>query len=143
MPLRGTGIFHPHWSAWHRPSIETAMTAACDITRDVGEGWLDDSGVWQPPGTATVYSGPCRVVPLPIDKRVVVVGDAQVTVRRYSLAVAYTDGDDYRVADLATITACAADAGLVGVGLRVTDVRYASQTWDRDLTCEEVLPDGG
>lgn len=146
MPLPGTGIFHPRWSQHHRPSIGTAMTAVCAITRDGGAGWLDDGGVWHPADPTSVYGGPCRVVPLPTDERVAVIGDTQVTTRRYSVAItyaaAYNSGVELAVGDLVTITECPADAGLVGLGLRVTDARYASQTWDRDLTCEEVLPDG-
>lgn len=135
MPLEGTGVFHADWNRHHRPVATSAMTATCTITRRTGTATTGPDGTVTPPAPATVYEGPCRVVPR-TDERHRTAGDWQVTPRRYDISIAY-DAAPIEVGDTVTVTA-AADAGLVGVAVRVVDVAYSSEQWQRNLVAEEL-----
>lgn len=139
MALGGTGIFHPRWSEHHRPTATTAMTSACQISRATGDGATDpDTGDWEPSDPDTVYSGPCRAQALAND-RLEVAGEAQQTARRYLVAIPY-GGDVPQLDDTVTFTASDGDTDLIGIQLRVVDVRLGSQAWERDLIAEEIEP---
>jgi hypothetical protein len=135
VPLEGTGVFHADWNSHHRPVASSAMTAACAITRRTGAATTGPDGTVTPPPAATVYEGPCRFVPR-TDERHRAAGDWQVTPRRYDIGVLY-DTDPIQVGDTVTVTA-AADAGLVGVAVRVVDVAYSSEQWQRNVVAEEL-----
>jgi hypothetical protein len=78
---------------------------------------------------------------LTTNERIEVAGDTQTTVRRYLLAVEY-DTDQVEIGDTVTITA-AVDADAAGMTLRVVDVRYGSEQWQRDLIVEETYDNEG
>ncbi|WP_242892853.1 DUF6093 family protein [Actinomadura litoris] len=136
MPLPGTRPIHPRWSEHHRPTATGLMTATCTITRTSGPGTEGPGGTWIPPDPVAVYSGPCRVVPATADERLLTLGENQVTSRRYQVAVRY-DTAQLQVGDVVEVTE-AVDEGLVGLKLRVLDVRYGSEQWERDLNTEEI-----
>jgi hypothetical protein len=137
MPLPGTHVIPPGWSAHHRPTATDAQTSECTISRSSnGGGTTDPDGTWHPPTATEVYTGPCRVVPNPERERLLVVGDQQVTRRRYQVAIRY-DTPEIEIDDLIAITA-ADDTGLIGRKLRVVDVTYSSNQWQRDLIADEV-----
>ena len=141
MPLSGSRPVHPRWSQYHRPTATGTMSATCTITRESEAGTTDpDTGEWTPGNPTTIYTGPCRATPATADERLLVVGERAITSRRYSVAVQY-DTADIEVGDVITITT-AVDAGLVGMGLRVLDVMYASEQWERVLSAEEILKEG-
>ena len=141
MPLPGSRPVHPRWSQHHRPTATCTMTATCTITRESGDGTTDpDTGTWTPDAPTTIYTGPCRVTPATADERLLVVGERAITSRRYAVAVRY-DTAEVKIGDVITITT-AVDAGLVGMGLRVLDVMYASEQWERVLSAEEILKEG-
>jgi len=137
MPLAGVGsnIFHPAWSAFHRPAATASMTAECIITRQISPGTTATDGTWTPGTTTTIYTGVCRVVALPTNERIRVAGEAQETHRRYQVGVRY-DCTTLLIDDLVDITV-AVDAGLVAKKLRVTDIAYGSEQWQRNLVCDE------
>lgn len=140
MPLAGHTPIHGRWSEHHRPVATGTQTGTCTITRPgAGEGTIDGDGVWHPPTPTTVYTGPCRVTPQPADSRYVVSGDHRVTTRGYEIAIEW-DAAEVREGDNINITA-AKDPRLVGVDLRVTDVRMASEQWERVLIAEQDLTD--
>lgn len=141
MPLPNTRVIHPDWSEHHRPTATGTMTATCTITRGGGEGTTDPDGTWTPGAPTTVYTGACRMQALTTNERIEVAGDTQTTVRRYLLAVEY-DTDQVEIGDTVTITA-AVDVDAVGMTLRVVDVRYGSEQWQRDLIVEETYDDEG
>jgi hypothetical protein len=73
---------------------------------------------------------------LTTSERIEVAGESQDTVRRYLVAIEY-DADQVHLGDDIEVTA-AVDALLVGMTLRVVDIRYGSEQWQRDLIAEEV-----
>jgi hypothetical protein len=135
VPLDGTSVFHPDWNTHHRATATSAMTAACTITRRAGAPTTSADGTVTPPAPATVYEGPCRFVPR-TDERHRAAGDWQVTPRRYDIGILY-DADPIHIGDTVTVTA-AADAGLVGLAVRVVDVAYSSEQWQRNVVAEEL-----
>jgi hypothetical protein len=141
VPLPGSRVIHPRWSEHHRPTSTAAFTAECVITRATGAGTTDADGVWtpSPDGDPPVYAGGCRAVPLSTDQgRFRVSGETQATPRRYYISVEY-DAATVLVGDIVTFTA-SQDTGMVEPGLkvRVTDIRYGSEQWQRDLLAEEI-----
>lgn len=115
------------------------MTAECVITRRNPAGTTDVHGTWTPSAPTTVYTGPCRVQVLSTREHVVVVGEAQETRRRYLVAIRH-DAAIVHLGDQVLITS-AVDPQFAGRILRVTDVGYGSEQWERDLNCED-LEDG-
>lgn len=135
MPLPGSHVIHPRWSEHHRPTATSAMTGECIITRRAGAGITAPDGTYTPAAAATIYIGPCRVQARSTDERIELAGEAQETHRRYLVAVRH-DAPEILVDDLVGITA-AVDARLVGKELRVVDITYGSEQWQRDLICDE------
>jgi hypothetical protein len=138
MPLDSpaAGPIHPSWSAHHRPVAAGLMTAACTIAGAGGDGTTDADGDWTPGAGTPIYTGPCRLQALTTNERVEVAGETQTTVRRYLVAIEH-DAGEIEVGAMVTITA-AVDAEAVGMTLRVVDVRYGSEQWERDLIAEET-----
>jgi hypothetical protein len=140
MPLAGHSPFHARWSQHHRPVATGTQTGTCTITRPgTGEGTIDEDGVWHPPTATTVYTGPCRVTAQPAEARYVVSGDHRVTTRGYEVAVEW-DAAEVREGDNIHINT-AKDPRLVGVDLRIMDVRMGSEQWERVLIAEQDLTD--
>lgn len=137
MPLAGPGsrVIPPRWSEHHRPTATATMTGECVITRTTGGGTTDDDGTWTPAQPTTIYAGPCRFTALPQDEHIADVGAAQETRRRYQVSVRY-DAPEIAIGDIVTMT-LAADPGLVGQEVRVVDITYGSEQWQRDLICTE------
>lgn len=139
-PLPNTRVIHSGWSEHHRPTASGSHTSECHITRPEGDGYLDEDGTWHPPSTVTLYTGECRITPASANARQVVVGEQRITVRRYEVAVEWDI--PHVPIDAAVQIVQAYDPGLVGMSLRVTDVRHASETFERVLSCEEVVSSG-
>lgn len=135
MPLTGSGVFHPRWSEHHRPTASSTHSAACIITRVTGTGTTDSDGTWHPSSTSTIYAGPCRLTPQPSTDRTAVSGEQRVVARLYEVAIDWDAADILTGDDIAITTAV--DPHLAGKRLRVTDVRYGSQQWERVLIAEE------
>lgn len=135
MPLAGSQVFHPRWSEHHRPTATASMDAECIITRASGTGTTSENGTYTPATRTTIYTGVCRVVAIIRPARVEVAGEAQETHRHYQVGVRY-DCPDLLVDDLVQITV-AADAALTGKQLRVIDVTYGSEQWQRNVLCDE------
>jgi len=140
MPLgKSWGIFHPRFSPHHRPTATTAMTAACQLTRQTSaEGTTDpETGEWTPPGRTVLYRGPCRIRPATTigNEKLQDIGAAMETVRRYDLSLPWHT--EPQVGD-EIVFLSGVDPALVGRRLRVVTVEVASEQWQRDLTAEEV-----
>lgn len=138
MPLVGHGPIHPRWSEHHRPTAVGTLTGTCRITRDGGEGSLDDDNVWHPASSTVVYRGPCRIT-APSGISNPVVGDQQIGVGDYEVAIRWDtaeilEGDVVEVLD-------AADPQLPGRKLWVTGTLGGSGTeqWERVLTCSQDI----
>lgn len=141
MPLPNTRVIPQGWSAHHRPTAAGTMTGTCTITAPGGEGTTGPDGDWTPGTGTTVYDGPCRLQALTTNERIEAAGDTQTTVRRYLISVQH---DTDRIENGATVTITAArDAEAVGMTLRVVDVRYGSEQWQRDLIAEETYDETG
>lgn len=146
MPFPATRVLHPDWSAHHRPTAESAMTVGMMFTRaGTGEGTYNDpatggDGTTTPPARTDVAATTARIQARNASERVVLVGENTVTLRTYLVAVP-VDAGDIRVDDHGEVTSVAADADpeLLGLVLRVRDVIYGSEVWQRDLICEDDL----
>jgi len=136
MPLPGTGLFDPGWSEFHRPTATTAMTAECVITRRGAGGTTAADGTFTPAAATTVYAGPARLVALWTNERLLARGETQETHRRYQVSIRH-DAAEVKLGDIVAVTA-AVDAGLVVRRLRVIDIRYGSEQWQRDFICDEL-----
>lgn len=111
------------------------MDAECIITRPAGTGTTAADGRYTPAVGTTIYTGVCRIVPITRPARVDVVGEAQETHRHFRVAVRY-DVPEIRVDDLVDVTV-SVDPQLTGRKLRVLEVAYGSEQWQRDLLCDE------
>lgn len=130
-------VVHPRWSERHRPVATSTLTAECEVTRRGGAGTTDTVGVFTPPAATVVYTGPCRVLALTSrSARPVVVGEAQETRHRYQVSLLW-DAAQVEIGDLVAVTG-SVDPGLVGKPLRVTDIQYGSEQWQRDLLCDQL-----
>lgn len=137
MPLPGARVIPARWSERHRLTAVRAMTATCVISRNVSQGSTGPDGKFIPPSRTTIYSGPCRVVPRATDEgRHRLFGERTVTPRRYEIGIRH-DETDIHLGDLVTFTE-AADPGLVGLTVRVIDVAYSSEQWQRQLFAQEL-----
>jgi hypothetical protein len=143
MPLPGHTPIPARWSQHHRPTATATQTARCTVTRPgTGSGTLNPDGSYIPPAATIIYTGPARVTPRTTSERVAVVGDQRITVREYMVAIEWDS--DIHVDDITTVDD-AQDPELVGKKLRVTDVRFASEQWERVFAATEDLtrPAGG
>jgi hypothetical protein len=136
MPLPSSRVIDPRWSRHHRPTASATMTAECVITRATGEGTTSPDGTWTPPQAVTVYAGVCRVQAATTHERLMPRGETTETHHRYLVAVQWDAGDP-AIGDQVTVTA-SVDPHLAGKQLRVIDVRYGSEQWQRDLICDET-----
>lgn len=139
MPLHGTKVIPSGWSAHHQPTVALAMTAVVDITRPgTGKPNRDeDTGEIIPPArTDVAVDEPARIQPMPTAERVVEVAGKLVTLRGYLVQVRVEVGE-VKVGDTVTVRQALGDPQLAGRVLRVRDVPYASESWSRDLVCED------
>lgn len=139
MPLAGHTPIPARWSEHHRPVATGTQTGTCSIQRVDAPGYVDDDGAYQPPTYTQVYTGPCRITPETSDARYVVSGEERVNTRLYAVAIEW-DAAEIREGDHLTAQS-GADPHLPGTDMRVTDVRLASEQWERILLCEQVLPE--
>ena len=138
MPLPSTRLIPARWSEHHQPAAESTMTARCDITRpSTGRGTLNPAtGTVTNPSTAIAADVPCRVQAAASTDRSTQTGEQEVTFRKYMVAI--TADLDVLVDDVVTVTE-SIDPHLVGRALRVLDVLYGSEVWQRTLTCVDTL----
>lgn len=124
MPRPGSHVIHPRVLDAPRRISEAGMTDTCEVRQPDVVGALDPATGEQTttPG-ALVYSGACRVHPVPLNERQVIVGEEVVVLSRYYLRLpAETSG--INVDQVVTITAVDADrstSNLVGRRWRVVD----------------------
>lgn len=138
MPLPNTRVIHPRFSTHHQPAAAQTRTATCDITRPAtGRGALNKTtGTVTNAPTTVAVDVPCRIQAAASSDRTTQTGDQQVTFRKYLVTI--DPALDTRIDDVVTITA-AIDTDLIGRQLRVIDVIYGSEIWDRALTCIDTL----
>lgn len=133
----GDHVVHPRWSQHHRPVAASTLTAECEVARQDGAGSTGATGVFTPSTATVVYTGPCRVLALTSrSARPVVVGEAQETRHRYQVSL-LADAAQIEIGDLVTVTGTV-DPALAGKRLRVTDIQYGSELWQRDLMCDQL-----
>lgn len=121
-----------------RATVEAAMPDRCTITRK-GTATFDAGAGTYSATTATLWSGPCRVVRQATEGREQLVGDEHRIAGRYSAVVPF-DADGFDVDDYLTVTATSTDVALAGRPLRIVDVRVGSWALGRHLACEELSP---
>ena len=137
MPLPGTRPIHPRWSEHHRPTPTGTLTGTCTIThRPAAGGTTGPTGNYTPPAAVTIYDGPCRIIPVRTDERLRARGGTQQTNRRYQVSIRY-DADALTLGDILTITE-AQDPQMAGMKLRIIDLRYGTEQWERDLIADEM-----
>lgn len=143
-PLPLQTPIHPRFSEHHRPTATGTQTGRVTITRPgTGTGALNPDGSYTPPAATVIYKGPSRITPRPASELVAIVGEQRTTTRDYAIAIEW-DADEIHVDDIVTVDA-ATDPGLIGKRLRVSDVKYATEQWERVLMAVEDLtrPAGG
>lgn len=136
MPLAGHTPVPRRWSEHHRPVSKGLQTARCTITRTTSTGSLGEDNVWHPPEPTIVYRGPCRVGSADAASPQTV-GDQAVSDTTHTVAIEW-DAAEVLEGDIVTINS-AVDLGLVGKQLRVTNVRYGSEQWERVLACSDDI----
>ena len=121
-----------------RSAALAGMIDACTITRVTGHTTDPDTGV-QTPTTAEVYSGVCRVQSpgVTASARTADAGEAYVLLLRMELQLP-NSATGIAVGDVATITASANDADLVGRVFRVRELAHKSEATARRIGVEEV-----
>lgn len=135
MPLASTRVIHANWSTHHRPVAEGAMTAQCTITSPgTLSGWDPVTGPTAAIPPVVLYTGPCRVQANPSRVGEADAAGQPITRRPYLLAIPAVS-DDIPVTARVLITACTGDTHLAGKTFTVSDVVYASERFERDLTC--------
>ncbi|MFN2636905.1 MAG: DUF6093 family protein [Gemmatimonadaceae bacterium] len=137
-PLAGHGPIHARWSEHHRGTAVGTLTGTCRITRADGPGTLDDDGVWHPPATTIIYTGPCRITqPSGISNPVI--GDQPTGIGDYKVAIRWNAAEILEH-DIVTILT-AADPQLPGRIFEVTDPLGGggSEQWERVLTCSQDI----
>jgi len=136
MPLPGTRVIHPRFQEHHQPTVRGQMTAACRVTRPspTPTGWDDEAGRSIYPEPMLIYEGMCRAQ-RQVDGEQVTVADRTTTVTRVVVTVPF-DAATFAVNDVVEMTKCHDDVDLVGLRLKVRDIRHASIAWQRDLVCD-------
>lgn len=144
MPLPGTKVILPGWSAHHYAVARGQMTAQGTIVRPMPAVFDELLGAEVEPQPQQLYAGLLRIQRLAIGSAPVVVGDREVIVRGYQvtmpLKVSGIDTAAIQTNDIVTVTVNPDDPYLVGRPLRVRDVRVGSLVWQRDLVCEDIGP---
>lgn len=135
MPLPSTRPIPDGWDDHHRPVATAAMTATC-VAGTLTPGAYDPVTLqYGAPVLTTKYTGPCRVQQRTGQEQTSTSAGQTITTRSYLVALEH-DADTIAVDDVVDITD-AVDTGLVGRRLRVLDVSYGSNQWQRDLTCQD------
>lgn len=139
----GTAVMPAVWSAGHRPVVEAAFTASCEMRRPG-----DASTILDPTTGKTTrvprpvhYAGPCSVEVLSAGEQEALTGDQQVTTVGYRVSIAYDVAPELRVDDLVKVTAVDdnGDPTLVGRVLKVLSFARGSVAWERDINCVDDL----
>lgn len=114
------------------------MTAVATITRHgVGDGTYNPvTGQTTPPTRLTIAAAVKVRVQATTAADAAMVADQTVTRRPYLVAVPAAVAA-VLVDDIVTLDECDNDPQLVGRPLRVRDVHYGTEIWQRDLICED------
>jgi hypothetical protein len=139
---QGSQMFVPTWEAYHRPTANLQMTAACTIDRPASQAdavFDDVEGRTMYPPPSVLYAGPCRAQASARLADGHQVGDRDVVIHRYDVAVP-ASGAVFAVGDRVTFTASARNPELVGRSMWVIDVPVGSLTWQQDLVCTDTPP---
>lgn len=134
-PLPSTKPIPDGWDAHHRPVATATMTASCSIARPAAGAYNAATLQYAANTDTAIYSGPCRIQQRTSAEATGDVAGQIVTTRSYLVAIEH-DAGQVLVDDIVTLTD-AVDALLIGRKLRVTDVQYGSNQWQRDLFCED------
>lgn len=139
MPLPSTKLIPDGWDDHHRPVATATMTATCVVGPSVPGGELDP--VTMQYGDATIdalYTGRCRLQQLRGEGQVSVSGGQSVTSLTYLVSIEYDADPAIEVEHVVHITD-SVDLALIGRKLRIREVRYGSNQWQRDLFCDDWL----
>lgn len=138
MPLPSTKLIPDGWDDHHRPVATATMTATC-IVGPSSPGALDPVTLqYGAPTIEALYTGSCRVQQLRGEAQNTQSGGQSVTSLTYLVAIEY-DADPGIEVDHVVHVTDSVDAALVGRKLRVREVRYGSNQWQRDLFCDDWL----
>ena len=141
-PLRSTRIVHSQFEQHHRTTVTSQFSATCQIHNPPGGGAFDEAtGSTVYPDPELVYDGPCKLVRSSDPAGTRVVGDRTVTIAEYVLSLP-KDADSLAIPvnAVVTMTGSPQNADLVGQVLTVTNPRFGSITWQRDIVCELQPP---
>lgn len=133
-PLPSSRVIPDGWDAHHRPVASATMTARCVINRITTGSYNSTTKQYGANIETPIYTGPCRIQQRTSAERATAFGEQQVTTRSYLVAIEW-DAAEVLVDDVVTVTD-ATDPELATRTLRVTDVQYGSNQWQRDLYAE-------
>lgn len=137
--LPNTRVIHDDWSVHHQATAAGGMTALCVVTRAGEPAFNELLGHDVMPEPTTLYKGACRVRRLEANEQQRITGDREITIRDYMVSL-LAEADAVMVNDTVTITGSEDDTQLVGRTLRIRDVAYGSLHWQRNLSCELLVP---
>lgn len=131
-------VIPPGWEARHRPTVQSAMTARCDIRGPQGK-YDYETGTHEP-GELIAANIPCRVLPEAEGRGGFSSGDP-IDTRSYFIAAPIDEVPDLRITDKGPILYVtgyedghAGDPHLLDKPLRITNTNPSSITWERVLT---------
>ncbi len=110
---------------------------ACSVTRASGDPVFDEAtGGYVTPVPTTIYTGSCRITPLPVQERAVIFGEQAVDLIAYQATFPY-DAAVFEKDDVVKVTA-STDAQLVGRHLEVHGYEVKTLQTKRRVLLQEV-----
>lgn len=120
-----------------RADEEALLPDTCTVTRASGDPEFDpDTGSYTTPAPTTVYTGACRISPLPVQDRAVIFGQEAVDLIIYQGTFPH-DAPAFEKDDHLEVTA-SADSQLVGRVLEVHGFQVKTLQTKRRVLLQEV-----
>lgn len=138
MPFPEASVIPDNWAQRHRPVVRGTMRGRCDVgvpstgpePYPLPEGWT---------GLTPLVSGwRCRVVEQTSAASAWATGQ-QTQSREYLVTLDITGLPDIPIGAIVVVTVAEGDPHLPGRRLRVADVQYGTEVFERDLICVDNL----
>lgn len=120
-----------------RVDEEALLPDTCTVTRAAGEPVFDaNTGTYTTPDPTTIYTGACRIAPLPVQDRAVIFGEAAVDLVVYQATFPY-NAPVFEKDDRVNVTV-SQDTQLIGRALEVHGYEVKTLQTKRRVLLQEV-----